>query len=65
MGTRLKELRMERNLRLKDVAEAVGVTLNAISMYESNVREPNIDIIKKLCKFFNVTSDYLIGLSDY
>lgn len=64
MGARLKELRLERNLRLKDVAEAVGVTLNAISMYESNTREPNIDIIKKLCKFYNVSADYLLGLSD-
>ena len=64
MGTRLKELRLERNLRLKDVAQAIGLTLNAISMYENGVREPSIETIKKLCLFYDVTSDYLIGLSD-
>ena len=65
MGERLKQLRLERNLRLKDVAAAVGVTLNAISMYEAGLREPSYDILKKLCILLEVTADYLIGLTDY
>lgn len=61
----MKELRTERGLLLKDVAKAIGVTLNAISMYESGVREPNLSTLKKFCVFFDVSSDYLLGLSDF
>ena len=64
MGTRLKELRLEKGLRLKDVADAMGLTLRAICNYEAGTREPSIDILKKLCDFFDVSADYLIGRSD-
>lgn len=64
MNERLKELRLDRGLRLKDVAAAVGLTIRAISNYEQGIREPSIDILIKLCDFFEVTSDYLIGRTD-
>ena len=62
---RLKELRLEKGIRQKDVADAIGVTANAIANYEQGTREPNFEILKALCKFFEVTADYLIGLTDY
>ena len=62
---RLKETRIEKGLRQKDVAEAIGLTLRAICNYEAGTREPSLDILKKLCLFFNVSSDYLLGLTDY
>jgi hypothetical protein len=64
MNIRLRELRLEKGLRLKDVAEAMGVTLRTISNYEAGIREPSLDMLVKLCKFFEVSSDYLLGLSD-
>ena len=64
MNEKLKELRKEMNLSQKEVANAIGLTLSAYSNYEQGIREPSIDIIKKLCEFFKVTSDYLIGLED-
>lgn len=64
MNIRLRELRLEKGLRLKDVAEAMGVTLRTISNYEAGIREPSLDMLVKLCKFFDVSSDYLLGLSD-
>ncbi len=64
MNIRLRELRLEKGLRLKDVAEAMGVTLRTISNYEAGIREPSLDMLIKLCKFFEVSSDYLLGLSD-
>ena len=64
MNIRLRELRLEKGLRLKDVAEAMGVTLRTISNYEAGIREPSLDMLIKLCKFLEVSSDYLMGLSD-
>ena len=64
IGQRLKELRIEKGLRLRDVAEAMGLTLRAICNYESGIREPSLEMLVKLCKFFDVTSDYLLGLTD-
>ncbi len=62
---RLRETRIEKGLRQKDVAEAMGLTLRAICNYEAGTREPSLDTLKKLCLFFNVSSDYLLGLTDY
>lgn len=65
VGKRLRQLRIERGLRLKDVADAMGVTLRAIQNYEQGIREPSLSILIKLCDFFGVTADYLLGRSDY
>lgn len=62
---RLKQERLSKGYTQKQVATALGVTYNAISQYESGVREPSIDLLIKLCKFFDVSADYLIGLDNY
>lgn len=62
---RLKQERLSRGYTQKQVATALGVTYNAISQYESGTREPSIDLLIKLCKFFDVSADYLIGLDNY
>ena len=64
LGLKLKELRVERGLTLKQVADAVGLTRNAIANYEADIRDPSLDTLKELCIFFEVSSDYLIGLSE-
>ncbi len=64
MGERLKLLRIEKGLTQKQVAEIIGLTVKGYNFYELNLREPPIDTLKKLCKLFNVSSDYLLGLED-
>lgn len=64
-NVRLKETRLERGFTLKQVAEAVGVTLRAVCNYEAGTREPSFDVLRNLCKFLDVTSDYLLGLTEY
>ena len=64
MNEKLKILREQKGVSQKDVAKAIGLTTSAYSNYEQGTREPSIQIIIKLCKFFNVTSDYLLGLAD-
>ena len=63
---RLSELRHERGLSQRKLAQSVkGITHNAISLWEKNLRTPNIDAVIILAKFFGVTADYLIGMTDY
>lgn len=65
MNERLKLLRKQKNVSQKVVAEAIGITLSAYSNYEQGIREPNIQIIIALCKYFDVSADYLLGLKDW
>ncbi len=61
---RLKELRKEDNLTLKQVSDAIGVSINTVSRWEREERLPNIENIVALAKLFNVSADYLCGLED-
>lgn len=63
-GSRLKELRIERNSSQKEIADDIGISITAISQYESDSRFPNEDILKRLCLYYNVSSDYLLELTD-
>lgn len=60
-GERIKYLREKNRLTQKDIATRLGVEPAAISKYELDMREPNIEAIKKLSTIFNVSIDYLLG----
>lgn len=60
-GERLKYLREKKGLTQKDVATKLGLEPAAISKYELDMREPNIEALKKLAIIFNVSIDYLLG----
>ena len=62
MKERLKQLREEKGVTQKEVARAIGVTPSAYANYEQGTREPSIQILINLCKYFKVTSDFLIGI---
>ena len=61
---RLKELRVEKELSQMDLAKATGISAGAIGFWETGKRIPNALAIITLAKYFGVTSDYLLGLSD-
>lgn len=62
---RLKELREEKEgLYQEDIAKFLGVSIPAVSQYESGKRDMSTDTIIKLAEFFNVSTDYLLGKSD-
>ncbi len=63
-SNRLRSLRQERELKQSDIAKYLGVSAQSYSSYE-NGREPNYEMLKKLCSFFNVSADWLLGLSEY
>ena len=61
---RLKELRKERNLSQMDLALATNISQSAIAKWELGKTEPTATAIIVLAKFFNETTDYLLGLDD-
>lgn len=61
IGKIIKQLRKERDITQADLAKAVGVTTSSIGMYETGVRNPSYDVIVKLAKYFNVSTDFLLG----
>jgi len=63
-GLRLKTLRTEKNFTQKQLADKLGIVKASVSSYEQNAMYPSIDIFIKLCKIFDVSADYLLGLSD-
>ena len=60
-GERIKYLREKNGFTQKDIATKLGVEPAAISKYELDMREPNIEALKKLSTIFNVSIDYLLG----
>lgn len=65
MKNRFKELRLERNLTLRELAKYIGISYSTIACYETEQREPNIETIKKLTSFFEVSLDYICGENKY
>ena len=61
---RLIELRTEKGISQKQLAEILEISSSNISYWEQNKGEPIACNIVKLAKFFNVSTDYLLGLED-
>jgi transcriptional regulator with XRE-family HTH domain len=64
LGDRLVGLRERKGLSQSEVAKAVHLTQQGIDNYEKGRREPKGPILVKLAQFYDVTSDYLLGLTD-
>ncbi len=63
-GMRLRSLREEKEITQEELGKLFSVTKTAISLYESDKRFPDQDTLIKLAAFFNVSVDYLLGVSD-
>ena len=61
IGSRIKELRREQNVTQDGLAEAIGVTPQAISRWESETGYPDIEFLPAIADFFAVSIDELIG----
>ena len=64
-STRIKYIRKQRGERQADFAKAIGISQNMISHWEIGRCEPSANNIIKLCQHYNVSADWLLGLSDY
>lgn len=63
-GEKIKELRTAKKWTQKELAENIGQAQSTIFYWEQNKQEPTISALKRLCEVFDVSADYLLGLSD-
>ena len=61
---RLYDLRVDNDLKQEDVANILKITKQAYGMYENKKRGLPIESLITLCKFYNVSSDYILGLTE-
>ena len=61
----LRESREELDLKQKDIAKLLGTTQQVYSRYENGENEIPVRHIITLCKFYNVSADYILGLKKY
>ncbi len=62
--SRIRDLREDRDLRQIDVANATGIDQKTLSNYETGKTNPDSFAIIALARFFEVSTDYLLGESD-
>ena len=61
---RLRDLRDDNDKTQKDIAEILNITRPQYHMYESGKRDLPIDLLRELCKYYNVSADYILELTD-
>lgn len=63
-GERIAELRNKRGLSQYALAEKLGFSRGKLANYEQGTRQPDYETLKKIANFFDVTTDYLLGVTD-
>lgn len=64
LGERLKQLRDEYGYDQKEMGKKLNITSSAYGYYEQGRNEPPLETLVKIAEIFNVTTDYLLGLSN-
>ncbi len=65
IGKKIRELRLQKKWSQTELANKLKTTQDTISLWELGKSYPDVFSVVLLCKTFNVSSDYLLGLSDY
>ncbi|MCC0660702.1 helix-turn-helix transcriptional regulator [Clostridioides sp. ZZV14-6154] len=60
LGEKIKSLRLEKNMTQEEFAESLCISRPALSLYESNKRKPDFEVLKKIAEYFNVSIDFLL-----
>lgn len=58
-----KILRQSRGLTQAQMADKLGISISAVSMYEKGKRKPDNNMLKKICEEFRVSTDFLLGIN--
>ena len=64
LSNRLKECRAGRRLSQKEVASYCNISEHTYQNYELMTRQPKLEIIKRIANLFDVSIDYLVGITD-
>ncbi len=60
----IRNLRVDQGYTQKQVGEYLGISQNTYSQYEIGVLNYPVDVVIKLAEFYDVSTDYLLGLTD-
>lgn len=63
IGTIIRTLRENKNLSQKELALQIGVSKSMVNKYESGVRRPSLEVLRKICHTLGVTADTLLGVN--
>ena len=63
LSERLKHLRKSKNLTQEHFAEIIGVSRTAVAKWENGYAEPTLQNIVRISEMFDISSDYLLGIS--
>ena len=63
-GSRLRELLHERNISQKDFAREMGIAPSTAGNYVNGLREPDYELLKRIARFFHVSTDFLLGVEN-
>ena len=61
---RFRELRIEKGLTQKEIAQLLNTTNKKISFWETDFSDPSLDEVVDVARYFGVSTDYLLGLQD-
>lgn len=61
-NTRLKELRIDHDLSQTEIAEKIGIRYNVYQRYEYGESKMTVETLIKICDFYKVSADYILGL---
>lgn len=64
IGDRLKKLRQQKKLTQTEFANKIGISRGTYAHYEINKRQPDYETLIKIASFFNVSTDFLLGVTD-
>lgn len=65
LSSKLKQLRNSTKLTQSEFAKKIDVARTTYAMYEQGNREPDYEILKKIANYYDVSTDYLLGVSEY
>ena len=65
IAVRIKEVRMEARLTQAEFGGKLSVSQDTVSLWEQGKSMPTTEFIIAICKYFEVSADYLLGLKDY
>jgi len=60
----LSSLRREKGLSQRNVAADLGISQALLSHYENGAREPKLEFVVKMCNYYGVSADYILGRTD-
>ena len=65
LGERIRQLRTDAGIGQNKLAEDLHVSNASISYWETAKQDPSAEAIFKIAQYFNVSADYLLGITDY